>query len=59
MVSRNYLLDGMGWEHTVFPFGLHLDQHFVLSHYFNNLADIATRFMQELQFLTEKSYYDE
>lgn len=38
--------------HTVFPLGLHLDQHFVLPHDLDHLSDITSRFVQELKLLS-------
>ena len=32
---------------TILALGLNLDQHLLLSHYFNNLSNITSRFIQE------------
>ena len=41
---------------TVFPFGLDLDEDFFLAHDFDDLADIAAGFLEELEFLAQEAH---
>lgn len=42
---------------TILALWLDLDQHLLLAHHLDNLSNIASRFLQNLQLLTQQSDY--
>jgi len=47
-------MDHLVKKRTVFPFRLYFDKDFVLSHYFDDFANITSRFVEELKFFSQK-----
>lgn len=41
---------------TVFPLGVHLDEHLLGAHHLDDLADVRARLLQQAQLLPEQAY---